>query len=75
MELRYLVTEELERTSDGEEKRMFGILLTGEEGEALARLPSLFGSRERAEQYAELFTRLSLSPTHLHEVADDLLAE
>ena len=45
------------------------------DGAVVARLPSLFVSRMRAERLAALANRLRLSPSHLSEVAEDILAE
>lgn len=70
----YKVTEEL-ICDEGGEHRAFGIQLQTEDGESIAYLPSLFFDRQRAECFTELCNRLALSPRHLSEIADDILAE
>ena len=74
MSCEYTVTEERIRDEAGEHIA-FGIVLRSEEGVNIARLPSLFFSRRKAECFSALCNRLSLSPRHLTEVAEDILAE
>ncbi len=74
MDCLYALKEEVIET-DEKRARAFGVEVYDSEGELLARLPSLFFSRERAEGFVSLCNRLALSPSHLFEVADDILAE
>ena len=74
MNCAYTVTEE-EIEDEGGRHTVFGLAVCTEDGAPLAHLPSLFFSREKAESFSRLCERLALSPRHLLEVADDLLAE
>lgn len=74
MNCEYLIREETHRDERGEHTA-FGIEVRAESGACLSYLPSLFFVREKAESFRDLCNRLSLSPEHLFEIAEDILAE
>ena len=74
MNCNYSVREETVSDENGNHTA-FGIEAYTEDGVRLLYLPSLFFAREKAECFRDLCNRLSLSPRHLQEVADDILAE
>ncbi len=74
MHYRYTVREEA-ISCEGARHTAYGILAVCDDGSILAHLPSLFAERTEAEAFAALANRLCLSPCHLFEVAEDILAK
>ena len=74
MGCQYRVKEE-EILYEGEVYPAYGIEAVLEGGAVAAHLPALFADRPRAEALAERCNRLSLSPCHLAEVGEDILAK
>ena len=74
MSCHYTVREE-RIVCEGATHTAYGIVAVLEGGAVAAHLPALFADRPRAEALAALCNRLSLSPCHINDVAEDILAK